>query len=751
MNGFDPSPPRTATPTAQRSLATPVAELPGVTPLRAEQLARLELDTARDVLFRFPRDYCDLTDIRPVSLLEEGKLQSVLGTVEDIDSRRLRSGRTLVAVLIRQDSQFLRGLWFNASYMRDKFSFGQRVMFSGKPKRQGPRWEMSHPRVQWLNDEDEDAVGRLVPIYPLTEGLKQRHLRWLMRIVLEQYAGLVEETFPPEFLAAHQLWPIHRALPEIHFPSSHEALTLARRRFVYQELFILQLALAIKRRQLRDQARAPRLEPSALIDARIRHLFPFELTAGQRQAIAEISADLAQPFPMQRLLQGDVGSGKTIVALYALLLAVAHGYQGVLMAPTEVLARQHARTLDRLLADSKVRRGLLVGGLTQRERQQLLEQIAAGQVDLVIGTQAVVQDGVEFAKLGLIVIDEQHKFGVRQRATLKVSQQGTSYLSTAAPETPQTTFEFATPPPLQPTPPSPDAAATKSLHAEPHDAEPHYLVMTATPIPRTIALSLFGDLDVTTLRDAPPGRQKIHTYLAGPDRRSRWWEFFRKKLNEGRQGYVVAPLIEDSEEIEAASLNQVYEALADGELAAYRLALLYGRLSSAEKQDVMDRFHRRELQVLICTSVIEVGIDVPNATLMTIEGGERFGLSQLHQLRGRISRGSHPGYCCVFAEPQSLESQRRLEAFVSTTDGFELAEADLALRGPGELFGTRQHGIPPFRIADLIRDAELLTEARADAAALVDTDPGLSQPAHARLRRMVLVRYGKALDLGTVG
>jgi ATP-dependent DNA helicase RecG len=497
---------------------------------------------------------------------------------------------------------------------------------------------------------------------------------------------------------------LQRALPQIHFPDDHENLACAKRRLVYQELLILQLALAIRRQQQHDLRKSPALEASAKIDVRIQRLFPFELTEGQKKAIAEIAADMAGPLPMNRLLQGDVGSGKTIVAVYAMLLAVAHGYQAVLMAPTEILARQHAQTLDRLLVGGQVRRALLTGGLPTAQRTDILKQIATGQCDLVVGTQAIIQEDVLFAKLGLVIIDEQHKFGVRQRAILKQA--------------------------------GPD---------------PHYLVMTATPIPRSITMTLFGDLDVSTLRDSPPGRQKIHTYLADEERRAKWWDFFRKKLREGRQGYVVTPLVDESDTTEAVSLEETYESLANGELEAFRLGLIHGRMTSIEKDEVMDRFRRGDIQVLVSTSVVEVGVDVPNATLMTIESGQRFGLAQLHQLRGRICRGQFPGFCCVFADAQTDESTERLKAFVASTDGFALAETDFRLRGPGNIFGTQQHGLPPLRIADLLEDQAILEEARRDAQALVAADPGLAKEEHAKLRRMMLVRYGKALDLGDVG
>ena len=684
-------------------LATPVQYLKGVGPHRAEILYRLGLSSARHVLFFFPRDYEDLTDRRQIADLEEGTLQTVRGVVEEVELRNTDPGRCVLGVLIRSGGDYLRAVWFNQPFMADKFSYGQEVMLSGKPKQNGLTWEMHHPRVTTLGDDEADPAGEILPVYPLTEGLQQWEIRQIVRGVVDSHTELLDEVFPAPYLEEHDLLPIRRAVPEIHYPSDAESLGRARRRFVYQEFFILQLALAVKRHQ-QHLSSAPCLEATARIDARIRHLFPFELTAGQERAIGEIAADMARPEPMNRLLQGDVGSGKTVVAVYAMLLAVAHGYQAVLMAPTEVLARQHALTLDRLLAHSQVRRAQLIGGLSTKRRDAMLVGIAAGEVDLVVGTQAVIQDDVRFRKLGLVVIDEQHKFGVRQRAALKQS--------------------------------GPD---------------PHYLVMTATPIPRSVTMTLFGDLDVSTLADSPPGRQKVHTFLAEESKRDRWWDFFCRKLREGRQGYVVTPLVEESDQLQATSLEETYEALANGPLEAFRLGLIHGRMSADDKDAVMDDFRRGEIQVLVCTSVVEVGVDVPNATLMTIESGQRFGLAQLHQLRGRISRGRFPGFCSVFSDPQTDEAKKRLDAFKDTTDGFRLAEIDFQLRGPGELFGTRQHGMPPFHIADLQRDLDLLHEARRDAQALITADPALSHPDHTLLRRMMLNRYGTALELGDVG
>ncbi len=685
-------------------LLTPVQFLKGVGPARAELLARLGLCTVRDVLFFFPRDYQDFSDERDVLQLEEGRLQSVRGVVEDVDQRVSGSGTFVLGVSVRCRGGQVRALWFNQPMLRERFQPGQRLLLSGKPKYEGLVWQLYHPRVEVLDQEEDEPVTKLLPIYPLTEGLQQWQMRKIARGAVEVYVKSLDEVFPADYLAAHDLWPLRQALPTIHFPADQASLERARRRLVYQELFILQLALAVKRQRQRERQKAPALTATAKINARVLRLFPFELTGWQRQAVAEIAADMAGPLPMNRLLQGDVGSGKTVVAAYAMLLAVAHGYQAALMAPTEVLARQHAQTLDRFLAASQVRRATLTGGLPAGQRAEVLRQIAAGEVDLVVGTQAIIQQDVSFAKLGLVVIDEQHKFGVRQRATLKRAGE-----------------------------------------------DPHYLVMTATPIPRSVALTLFGDLDVSTLRDSPPGRQPVNTYLATEEQRAKWWDFFRRKLREGRQGFVVTPLLDESEATAAASVAATYESLANGELEEFRLGLIHGRMAAAEKDAVMDRFRAGETQVLVSTSVVEVGVDVPNATLMTIEDGQRFGLAQLHQLRGRISRGKFPGFCCVFGDPQTDESRERLQAFVASTDGFALAETDFKLRGPGDIFGTHQHGLPPLRIADLLRDDSLLEEARRDAQALVTADSGLARDEHAKLQRMMMVRYGKALELGDVG
>ncbi|HEX3869770.1 MAG TPA: ATP-dependent DNA helicase RecG [Pirellulales bacterium] len=697
--------------TTAELLATQVQFLKGVGPQRAEGLQRLGLHTARDLLFYFPRDYQDLAELNSIDDLEEDRLVRLRGTVLDIESRMTRVGRSVIGVLVRVGAGNVRALWFNQPYMRERFTPQQQVLLEGKAKFKGGIWQLVHPITHAIETEDDEPAATLLPVYGLTEGVRQPLVRRAVRSALELCLDALEEVFPSDYLTAHDLWPLRTALPELHFPSDREHLDRARRRFIYQELFVLQLALALKHTRQHEQARAMPLEATGKIDARIRRLFPFELTAGQNRAIDEIRVDMARPHPMNRLLQGDVGSGKTMVAMYAVLLAVAHGQQAAIMAPTEILARQHGDTLGKLLSSSKVRWALLTGGVAPRERQEILSKLAGGELDVVIGTQALVDPSVEFARLALVVIDEQHKFGVRQRGMLR--------------------------------------------HA---GVDPHYLVMTATPIPRSVAMTLFGDLDVTTITDAPPGRQQMHTYLASPDQREAWWEFFRKKLRSGCQGYVIAPRVEESDEAHEdegrpppANVEQQFEMLAHGPLEAFRLGLLHGRMTPREKQAAMEAFRSGKTQVLVATTVVEVGVDVPNATLLTIEDAQSFGLSQLHQLRGRISRGTRPGYCCAFTSQLSDEAQKRLDAFVGTNDGFELAEIDFRLRGPGDLFGTEQHGLPPFRIADLLRDAEVLIEARRDAQQAVKADPDLQRPEFSALRRMMLVRYGDALDLGDVG
>jgi ATP-dependent DNA helicase RecG len=682
-----------------------VQYLKGVGPARAEQLHRLGIVTVADLLFHFPRSYDDLSDVRTIDLLAEGKLQTVEGEVVEITGREAASGRCIVGVVLSDGGRnCLEGVWFNQPYAARRFRYGQRLAFSGKATWFRDHWQMNNPRVQILDEQPRDGESSIIPVYPLTEDLRLEQLRPLIRTAVEKFAGHVVEILPEGLRRQRQFPDVQQALQDIHFPTTLAVARTARMRFVYEEFLVLQAALALRRRDLRDRQRAPVLAITPLIDERIRRLFPFQLTVDQGQAVQEICRDLARERPMQRLLQADVGAGKTAVAVYAILLTIAYKHQAVLMAPTEVLARQHWHTLEQYLAHSRVRRLLLTGALTPKQRREALASIREGAVDLVIGTQALVQEDVQFAKLGLVVIDEQHKFGVNQRA--RVRKLG---------------------------------------------VDPHYLVMTATPIPRTVALTVFGDLDSSIIRQLPPGRQPVVTRWVTEKQREGVYQQLRDGLRQGRQGYVVCPLVEDSETLDLKSAEETFRVLQDGPFHDFRLALLHGRMDEADKDAVMQRFRARDLDLLVSTMVIEVGVDVPNATFMVIEHGDRFGLSQLHQLRGRISRGMVAGQCFLFTGPVSDEAQERLRVFTRTTDGFVLAEEDAKLRGLGEFFGTRQHGLGELRVGDLLADRDVLHQARQDAFTLVASDAGLRRPEHAQLRQAVIERYGQTLDLAEVG
>jgi ATP-dependent DNA helicase RecG len=680
--------------------------LKGVGSARLELLNALGLYTVGDLLFHFPRSYEDLTDVRPIEKLTEGTLQTVRGEVVEIEGRQLADGRTIVSVILSDGGKVcLEGAWFNQPFIAGRFRYGQHVAFSGKPKWRYDHWQMSSPRVQFLDAPAAvEEAPQVLAVYPLTEDLRAEQLRPLIRRALDGFARYVKEILPLELRQRHG-WPeAQQALREVHFPASLAAAQAARRRFVYEEFLVLQLALALRRRELRDRQRAPVLENNKDIDTRIRRLLPFALTADQNRAVGDICRDLASDRPMQRLLQADVGAGKTAVAVYALLVCVANKHQGVLMAPTEVLARQHWDTLEKYLAHSRVRRLLLTGALTPRERRDALTALREGAVDLVVGTQALVQEDVQFHRLGLVVIDEQHKFGVNQRA--RVRRLG---------------------------------------------VDPHYLIMTATPIPRTMALTVFGDLDVSVIRELPPGRQPVETRWVSASQRERVYERLRQQMKQGRQAFVVCPLVTESEALQLKAAEETYEELRIGPFHDFRLGLLHGRMDEAARDETMQRFRRHEIDLLVCTTVVEVGVDVPNATLLLVEHAERYGLSQLHQMRGRISRGTVAGLCYLITGPVNDEAKERLRALVRSRDGFALAEEDARLRGLGEFFGTRQHGLGELRLGNLITDQDLLQLARQDAFALVAADAGLRRPEHAPLRQKVLELYGQTLDLAEIG
>lgn len=681
--------------------------VPGVGPNRALLFERLGVRRAIDLLFFFPRSYQEITPWKSVLELKSGERATVLGRVVDRDARLSFDGKSITGHLLAlEGGGYLRCVWFNQPFRKDQFPVGTRLMATGIVKETGISFQMRHPEVLPLADDEEPPPARPLPIYPLTEGLQQRHIASAIDSVLS-LAENIDEAIPETLrssVAGPPLMTIQEALRSIHQPTSLDEAQRARERFIFQELLVLQLALAMHRHRVRHAQPAPRIEVSAQIHARILRRFPFPLTQNQLQVIDEIRADMAQPLPMNRLVQGDVGSGKTAIAHYAMLGAVANRYQTALMAPTELLARQHFQKLQELLKDSQVMIELLVGSMAGAARTELLQRIALGTVDIVVGTQALIGEHVDFAKLGLLVIDEQHRFGVEQRAALR------------------------------------DTRLT-----------PHYLVMTATPIPRTLAMTAFGDLDVSTLREKPPGQSSIATYVTDLSEQDRWWPFVIKQIEAGRQAYVVAPRVETgSDDCEGAV--QLHQRLVEGPMRGLKVDLIHGRLSGEEKQATLDAFVQGKTQVLVATTVIEVGIDVPNATVMTIFDADRLGLAQLHQLRGRVGRGRFPGYVCLFPRlgADAAESER-LQQFAAMSDGFAISDLDLKLRGPGEVLGTRQSGLPPMKIADVVRDEHWVLEARRIAIATIASDPNLDQPDHMRLRKQVVAKHGAALEISDVG
>jgi ATP-dependent DNA helicase RecG len=683
---------------AELTAETPIQYAKGVGPQRARQFAQVGIKTVGDLLLHLPVRYEDYGALTPLALVRSGGPASVRGRVIDMQFRQGRLPR--LDVVIKDDTGAALLTWFHGGFLAGKIREHDQVTVSGKAEFFNGQLQFVNPRFQ-INAAPEQTPAKAVePIYPAGGGLESRHIAAAVRPLLHKADAILADpfAFDPAFLEERSMPRLGDALRAVHAPTEPEAVPPARRRLAYEELFLMEIGVALKRR--RDTAGQARPVPvNDVLDTRIRARFPFPLTAAQDRVVKEIAGDLRKPRPMNRLLQGDVGSGKTVVALYAALAAVANGFQAAIMAPTEILAEQHHRNAKKYLDGSRVRIRMLAGGLTEAVRRERRRAIAEGEVDLIIGTQALIEDEVRFNELALVVVDEQHKFGVMQRAAFR----------------------------------------SKGL-------DPHYLVMTATPIPRTLSLSLFGDLDVSVIDGLPPGRQKVLTRLISPDREAAAFNFVRKRLEAGEQAFVVCPRVEQSEDDDLKSA--VGEA---GRMAAafpaHKVAALHGRMSAAEKEAVMAEFAAGRTHVLVSTVVIEVGVDVPNATVMAVRHAERFGLSQLHQLRGRIGRGGKPGFCLLFCESGGAEGRRRLEVLTQTSDGFRIAEEDLRLRGPGEFFGTRQHGLPELKIADLINDQELLVMARRDAFALVGRDPTLSDPAHAEIRRRVRVKFAATWNL----
>ena len=701
-------------------LSTPVQYVKGVGPRIAEALAAKGIRTVGDLLHYLPFRYEDRQNPRGIAELRAGEMATVIAEVRNSGLFRTRR-MPIFQLTVGQGRARLRCLWFNATYLQDKFQPGQMLALYGKVE-EDPRsreLQIIQPQIEVLSESGEGdgsgaekkaaeslEIGRIVPIYEATGRLTSRWFRRIIRTALDDLTPDLPEAIPAIVRARLGLISPRAALWNVHWPEPGESLqglqssrTPAHIRLIFDELFFVELGLELKRSQQKAQTGiAFRLDDR--VRAAIKKILPFHPTAAQKRVLKEIASDMEKPYPMRRLLQGDVGSGKTIVGFEAAIIAIENGCQVALMAPTEILAQQHYFSARRILEGAGYRIVLLTGSLEADRKREIRRHIAQGNAQLVIGTHALLEEKVEFAKPGLVIVDEQHRFGVMQR--LKLMKKSADTESTRV----QTSAS-----PLQ-------AEAKPSAPLQP--AEPDVLVMTATPIPRTLALTLYGDLDLSVLDELPPGRTPIVTRSISDDQSPKVWEFVRKQVNAGHQAYVVYPVIAENEESELKAAVKMYRELSGKLFAELKVGLLHGRLDPELKEQVMRMFQKGELQILVATTVIEVGVDVPNATVMVIEHAERFGLAQLHQLRGRIGRGAAKSYCILVTGGKVTEDgQKRLDAMVRTNDGFQIAELDLELRGPGEFFGTRQAGLPSFRVANIIRDAELLEAAKREAAAVL--------------------------------
>jgi ATP-dependent DNA helicase RecG len=737
-------------------LSTPVQYVKGIGPRLAEVLAGKGISTVEDLLYYLPFRYEDRLNPRTIAELRPGEMATVIAEVRGSGLfRTRRSGTDIFQMTAGQGRAKLTCLWFHGRYLMGKFQPGQLVALYGKVEEN--TWgrgglQIIQPQLEILGEGEGEAadraaqsleIGRIVPIYESAANGKVTS-RWFRRIIHSVLESLPElpESIPGQVCDRLQLIPRQQAFWEAHWPEAGESLanlqaarTPAHRRLIFEELFFLELGLELKRRKQRTHTGIS-FELNERVRQAVKGILPFHPTAAQKKVLKEIATDMQQPFPMRRLLQGDVGSGKTIVALEAAIIAIENGCQVALMAPTEILATQHYLSARRILEHAGYRIVLLTGSVEQDRKRDLRRHIARGDAQLVIGTHALIQETVEFANLGLVIVDEQHRFGVIQRFKLmrKAKESQTESVSYE----PRCT---------------PDGAALQRRAPNFALAEPDTLVMTATPIPRTLALTIYGDLDVSVLDELPPGRSPITTRRVPDQRADEVWDFVRKQVTAGHQTYVVYPVIEENEERELKAAIQMYNKLRREILADLRIGLLHGRLEAEEKDAVMRRFQNGEIDVLVSTTVIEVGVDVPNASVMVIEHAELFGLAQLHQLRGRIGRGPASSYCILMTGRKvSEEAEQRLQAMLGTTDGFKIAELDLELRGPGEFFGTRQAGMPSLRVANIVRDRELLELAKREAAGLLaDSNLEVPKPELARAFGHLRSHWNRRYGLVEVG
>ena len=698
-------------------LKTEIRYVKGVGPKLAERFVTREIRTVGDALYLIPRRYEDRRKVTTISNLVPKQQASFVAEVLDFGARRTGPRKQIFEVMLGDDTGKIVARWFrfHPKAFKNRFARGDRVRVAGRVEVYRKVRQMVHPDIEKIQDEDHDSgdFAAIIPVYPEIEGIYPKTLRKIMRRVVEQYAGHTGEILPEDILGRHDFPPIAEALRQVHFPPEdsdvdelNRGRSAAHRRVVFEEFFLLQLGLALRRGRIKAQAGRAHPVREDLF-ALGRELFGFELTGAQQRVLSEITGDMARAEPMHRLLQGDVGSGKTAVAVLAATVAAGAGTQTAFMAPTEILAEQHHRNILRLIRDRSavLTVAFLSSAVKGKARREALEQVAAGEVDLLVGTHALIEEQVQFSDLGLCIIDEQHRFGVAQRAGLQAKGR-----------------------------------------------RPDVLVMTATPIPRTLSMTVYGDLDVSILDEMPPGRLPVKTVVLRGGQVKQAYRHVRSEVESGGQAYLVYPLVEESEKMDLRDATRMFERLSQGAFAGLRLGLLHGRMPADEKDQVMRRFSKGDIDVLVATTVIEVGVDVPRATIMLVEHAERFGLSQLHQLRGRVGRGERPSTCYLVAHSlASGDARSRLEVMERTNDGFIIAEEDLAIRGPGEFLGTRQSGLPSFFFGNLARDGDLLSQARQDAFSLVEKDPKLANPGHALLKKALWSRWGRRLQFAEVG
>lgn len=647
-----------------------VTEIKGIGAKKAQTLNNLGIFTVNDLIEHFPRDYEDRSQVKDIADLTENEENTFFALVSAVPENVHIRKMTVTKVKLSDSTGSVNAVWYNQPFIKNALKKDEEYIFTGIYKKSGYRREVSSPEFEKAGTDKEIlGGGRIVPVYPLTSGISQKVLRSLIKTTLDAVKTQLPEFLPLEMRKKYMLCERNFAISNIHFPENDESFFIARKRLVFEELFVLQTALFIlKGTAKRNDGIVFKTQG---ISEESEKAFGFGFTKAQKKVIAEICADVSKGIPMNRLIQGDVGSGKTAVAMTAALMAVKNGYQAALMAPTEVLASQHYESFKEFFDKFGIKVCLLKGSLKKKEKEAVKELISTGEADVIVGTHAIIQEDVEFKKLGLVITDEQHRFGVKQRNVL----------------------------------------SEKGINA-------HVMVMTATPIPRTLALILYGDLDVSVIDELPPGRQHIDTFAVNSSYHQRAYGFIRKEVENGRQAYMVCPMIEENDAIEAKSVMQMIDEVSQTDFKGLSVAVLHGKMKADEKERIMKDFAENKIQILISTTVIEVGINVPNATIMLIENAERFGLSQLHQLRGRVGRGKYQSYCILVTDSKSEVTKERMKVMKKTNDGFEISETDLKLRGPGEFFGTRQHGVPQLKIANLYKDADILSQAQAAAKEL---------------------------------